>query len=353
VRILITGAAGFLGSRFADWILRNHPECEVVGLDDLSGGFVENVPSGVEFHIVRLGARTNGLARVFAKPVELVYHFAAYAAEGLSPFIRCHNYINNVVGTAQLLNAVLQQGQTRRFIYTSSMAVYGRGRVPFDETHERRPIDPYGAAKTTCEVDLEIAGEQHELDWCVIRPHNVYGPGQNIWDPYRNVFGIWLNRRMQNLPLRIYGDGEQRRAFSWIDDCLPCLWEAGISPLASRQIINLGGKSPISLNEAVLYFTAAAGQVGISYEPGRHEVKEAWCTWQRAVGLLGYSETAPLVEGLRQMAAWALEAWDRYPERRKPKTPRIEMDRGLYPFWRDDQNGNAPNAASAQCHCGA
>jgi UDP-glucose 4-epimerase len=294
MRVLITGVAGFLGSRFADWILRNQPDCDVVGLDDLSGGFLENVPSGVEFHTVRLGARTNGLARVFARPVDLVYHFAAYAAEGLSPFIRCHNYINNVVGTAQLLNAVLNQGDIQRLVYTSSMAVYGRGKPPFNEIDERLPIDPYGVAKAACEADIAIAGQQHGLDWCAIRPHNVYGPGQNIWDPYRNVFGIWMKRRLEGLPLRIYGDGEQRRAFSWIDDCLPCLWAAGTAPEASRQTINLGGKSPISLNEAVLYFTSAAGQVGVEYETGRHEVKDAWSTWQRSADLLGYRETMGL-----------------------------------------------------------
>lgn len=349
MKILITGIAGFLGSRFAAWLLAHVPEAEVVGVDDLSCGYSENVPPGVRWHRFSLGSEASTLdprpSTLNPRPSTLpalaapdyVFHFAAYAAEGLSPFIRCFNYRNNLVATAEVINHAIRAGTVKRFVFTSSMAVYGRGRAPFDERDPLTPIDPYGVAKAACERDLAIAGEQHGLDWCVVRPHNLYGPCQSLWQPYRNVLGIWMSRRLEGLPLLVYGDGSQRRAFSFIDDCLPCLWRAAIEPACSGQTINLGGTRPVEIGRAVRMVCELTGGGVIAHREPRHEVAEAWCEWRKSAELVGYNEggETPLAEGLARMWAWARDAWQRYPDRRgRPERFEVEIERGLYSYWK-------------------
>ena len=195
MKILITGVAGLLGSRLADWIIENKPEVEVIGIDDLSGGYLENVNSKVNFWQMNLV--DHPIDNCFQlHQFDYVFHFAAYAAEGLSPFIRQYNYNNNLVATARIVNNCIKY-DVKRLIFTSTLAVYGHGYGGiFDETQVPKPIDPYGVAKYACEMDIQIAGEQHGLDYCIIRPHNVYGRKQNIWDKYRNVLGIWMYQHM-------------------------------------------------------------------------------------------------------------------------------------------------------------
>lgn len=146
--------------------------------------------------------------------------------EGLSPFMRVFNYKNNLIATTRLITLSIKY-DIKRFVFTSSMATYGRGKPPFDEKDIQQPIDPYGIAKFACEMDLRVANEQHGLDFCIIKPHNVYGPKQNIWDKYRNVLGIWINQHLNGKPITIFGSGDQRRAFSFIGDCVEPLWNAG------------------------------------------------------------------------------------------------------------------------------
>jgi len=217
MNVLITGVAGLLGSRLADWIINNKPEYNVFGIDDLSGGYIENINSKVKFYKIDLVH--NSVSDIFEKHrFNYVFHFAAYAAEGLSPFIRSYNYDNNLKSTVKIINECINS-DVERFVFTSSMAVYGHGKNKlFDETQIPNPIDPYGVAKYACEMDIKIAGEQHGLDWCIIRPHNVYGINQNIWDKYRNVLGIWMYQLLNNQDITIYGDGLQTRAFSYMDD---------------------------------------------------------------------------------------------------------------------------------------
>lgn len=236
--ILITGVAGLLGSRLADWIIENKPEVTVIGVDDLSGGYKENINPKVNFW--QMDLVNHPIENIFeSHDIDYVFHFAAYAAEGLSPFIRCYNYDNNLKATAKIVNECIKHN-IKRLVFTSTLAVYGHGDGGiFDESQQQAPIDPYGVAKYGCEMDIQIAGEQHGLDWCIIRPHNVYGVKQNIWDKYRNVLGIWMFQHLNGEDMTIFGDGEQTRAFSFIDDSLEPLWNAAIKPEASKQIINL------------------------------------------------------------------------------------------------------------------
>ena len=328
--ILITGGAGLLGSRLADWIIENKQEYEVVIVDNLSGGYVENINSKAHFY--RLDCTdTLSIKEVFElhKP-EYVYHLSAYAAEGLSPFIRCFNYENNLLATANIVNNCIKY-DVKRLIFTSTMAVYGHGTPPFDESHLPSPIDPYGVAKYACEQDIRIAGEQHDLDWCIIRPHNVYGIKQNIWDKYRNVLGIWMYQVLNNKPMTIYGDGTQTRAFSYIDDCLEPLWKAAMNENASKQIINLGGTREYSIKEANELLREVIGYGETVHLEPRHEVKYAHPTWKKSVDLLGYEDKTSLGDGLYTMWEWAKSQ----PQREQFVWSEYELEKGIYSFWKN------------------
>ena len=328
--VLITGVAGLLGSRLADWIIENKPEYKIIGIDDLSGGFRENINSKVEFYAHDLV--TGDLNQVFTdNKIDYVFHFAAYAAEGLSPFIRAYNYDNNLKATARIVNECIKH-DVKRLVFTSTLAVYGHGYGGvFDENQQQAPIDPYGVAKYACEMDIQIANEQHGLDYCIIRPHNVYGVKQNIWDKYRNVLGIWMYQHLNNEPMTIFGEGDQTRAFSFIDDSLEPLWNAAIKPEASKEIINLGGIEEISINEAAQTLQNVIGGGEIKYLEARHEVKHSIPTYQKSIDILGFEHKTDLDEGLMRMWDWA----QLQPMRERFVWSPYELEKGIYNFWKN------------------
>ena len=329
MKILITGVAGLLGSRLSDWIIENKPEVQIVGIDDLSGGYIENVNSKVELWQMNL---VNGnISECFERhQFDYVYHMAAYAAEGLSPFIRSYNYQNNLVATSRVINECIKH-DVKRLVFTSTMAVYGHGNGDiFDEKQVPCPVDPYGIAKYACEMDIKVAGEQHGLDWCIIRPHNVYGVKQNIWDKYRNVLGIWMYQHMNGEPMSIFGDGEQKRAFSFIDDCLEPLWKSSQQENCSKEIINLGGTGHYTINEANETLKEVIKDGQTVYKEQRHEVKNAVPTWQKSVDLLGYEDKTTLYDGLSQMWEWV----KKQPNRQRFVWGNYEVDKGIYSFWK-------------------
>jgi len=332
-KVLITGIAGLLGSRLADWIIENKPEYEIVGIDDLSGGYLENVNSKVNFKKINLVNQQTEVNSCFEEhKFDYVFHFAAYAAEGLSPFIRMYNYDNNLKATAGIVKQCIKHN-IKRLVFTSTLAVYGHGYGGiFDEEQIPKPIDPYGVAKYACEMDIQIAGEQHGLDWCIIRPHNVYGLKQNIWDKYRNVLGIWMFQYLNNEPMSIFGTGEQTRAFSFIDDSLEPLWNSAVKEEASKQIINLGGIEEYSINEAnTILRKVIGGDIDIQYKEARHEVKHSIPTFQKSIDILGFEHKTSLEDGLNRMWNWAKNqpirsrfVWDEY-----------EIEKGIYSFWKN------------------
>lgn len=327
--VLITGVAGLLGSRLADWIIENHPDYKVIGIDDLSGGFKENVHPKVNFWQMDLSDHPIENCFEYHKP-DYVFHFAAYAAEGLSPFIRKYNYTNNLISTANIVTQCIKH-DVKRLVFTSTMAVYGHGEGGiFHEDMRRNPIDPYGVAKMGCERDIEIANDQHGLDYCIIRPHNVFGKKQNIWDKYRNVLGIWMYYHLNGQPITIFGDGTQKRAFSYIDDSLEPLWNAAIRPEASKQIINLGGIHEYSINEAADILAEVMGGAEKVYLEGRHEVHTAVPTYQKSIDILGFEHKTNLREGLEKMWEWAQQQ----PMRDRFVWPKYELDKGIYSFWK-------------------
>lgn len=328
MNVLITGAAGLLGSNLADYLVSK--KINVIGVDDFSGGYIENVHSNVSLYNLNLVTDVTELNKLFvSNKIDYVFHLAAYAAEGLSPFIRNYNYHNNLISTANIVNCCINHN-IKRLVFTSTMAVYGKNKTPFDESYIPDPIDPYGIAKYACEMDIKVAGIQHGLDWCIIRPHNVYGKKQNIWDKYRNVLGIWMNLHLNGKPLSIYGDGEQTRSFSYIDDSIEPLWNSAILPQSSKQIINLGGIYETSINDACDTLIKVMGGGTKIYLEKRHEVKHAYSTYQKSIDILGFKHKTNLEDGLKDMWNWAIKQ----PKRSQFIWEKYEVEKGIYNYWK-------------------
>ena len=329
--VLITGVAGLIGSNMADYIAKNHSEYGIIGIDNLFGGYIENVNRQTILYVRDLA--TDDITDIFETyDIEYVYHFACYAAEGLSPFMRKFNWMNNAVSTANIINCCINYN-VKRLVYTSSNAVYGYGKnngERFDENDIPSPVDPYGISKYACEMDIKVAGEQHGLDWCIIRPHNVAGRKQNIWDKYRNVLGIWMYQILHNEPISIYGDGEQTRAFTNINDILEPLWNAAVKEEASKEIINLGGIKEYSVNEIAKMLCEITGYDNIVHKEARREVKKAIPTYQKSIDILDYKENVDLKEMIRDMWEWAKGE----PDRPQQKWDEYEITNGLYSYWK-------------------
>lgn len=339
-KVLITGAGGLLGSNLCKYLLENVKDIFLIAIDNLSGSYLENIPIHQNLKFIKADLSnkndqitiTEYIEKELDGNVDYIIALAAVAWEGLSPFMRQYTYINNTVINAFLINCGIKYN-IKRFVFTSSMAVYGHGdqNPPFNEEMIPCPIDTYGISKYACEMDLKIAYTQHNMEYCIIRPHNVFGENQNIWDPYRNVLGIWMNKALNDKPFTIYGDGEQTRAFTYIDNILPCLWKAAKSQNAKNEIINLGGIKHSSLNEAANILTKITKQEnGITHLEPRHEVKHAWSSYQKSIDILDYTETVSLEDGLIKMWVWAKTQ----PKREQKYFEEYELDKGIYSYWK-------------------
>jgi UDP-glucose 4-epimerase len=197
------------------------------------------------------------LARLFDQyRFRVAYHLAAYAAEGLSHFIRRFNYDNNVIGSINLINESLRH-ETECFVFASSIAAYGAIAPPMREDDRPLPEDPYGIAKLAVELDLAAAHKHFGLRYVIFRPHNVYGEYQNLGDPYRNVIGIFMNQIMQNRPMTIFGDGSQRRAFSYVKDITPAIAQSPWIEAAQCQVFNIGSDDPVTVNDLARHIARA------------------------------------------------------------------------------------------------
>jgi len=299
----VTGGAGFIGSHVVRHCLEmGH---KVVALDDLSGGFEDHIPAGAEFI---QGSVTDAalVTRLFDEyKFDYVYHLAAYAAEGLSHFIRNFNYTNNLLGSVNLINESVKH-KVKCFVFTSSIAVYGKGQLPMREELTPEPEDPYGVSKYAVELDLRAAHEMFGLNYVVFRPHNVYGENQNIGDKYRNVIGIFMNQIMQDLPLTIFGDGNQTRAFSYIDDvAIPIARSVG-APEAYNQVFNIGADKPYTVNELVKVVGKCFGvEPKVRHLNARNEVMHAYSDHSKAHRVFNYNSGLTLDQGIERMAAWA------------------------------------------------
>jgi UDP-glucose 4-epimerase len=326
-RVLVTGGAGFIGSHVAEHCLKLGYDVTVV--DDLSGGFVENVPSDARFikGDVRSAEFVDSLWR--EHNFDVIYHLAAYAAEGLSHFVRRFNYETNLVSSINLINNAVRH-DVSCFVFTSSIAVYGAGQVPMSEAMVPRPEDPYGISKYAVEMDLEAAHRMFGLNYVVFRPHNVYGERQNISDKYRNVIGIFMNQIMQDQPLTVFGDGTQTRAFSHVDDVAPVIARAPRVPAAINRTFNVGADRPYSVNELVSAVGQAfAARPKVSYLPARQEVLHAFSDHTLTRTVFGDGSPVELQAGINRMAEWAKRTGPRAPI----KFSAIEITKSLPQAW--------------------
>ena len=329
MKIFVTGCAGLLGANYTRHLLANGHH--VVGIDDLSGGYKAFVAKGENFEFRKFNLeRRKKVVELFEEHnPDVLVHFAAYAAEGLSPFIRNFNYRNNLICSANLINECINH--KTKMIFTSSMAVYGGQQTPFTEDKQPQPIDPYGVAKYAVECDLKMAETQFGLRYNIVRPHNVLGRYQNIWDRYRNVIGIFIRKTLNGEPILVYGDGEQTRAFSDIQ-----YYMEPFDILLTEhdgEIFNIGADKFFSLNQVAETVQSIGKKYGydvpIEHGPPRHEVKHAYCDHTKAKNLLKFQDNTKLEELIEDVFVWAMKQ-----PKRKVKDMEYEVTDGIYEYWR-------------------
>jgi UDP-glucose 4-epimerase len=326
-KALVTGAAGFIGSHVTRHLLALG--FDVVALDDLSGGYQDNVPAAARW---AAGSVTDValLTHLFeSEKFEYVYHLAAYAAEGLSHFIRRYNYETNLIGSINLINlSVLHE--IKCFVFTSSIAVYGANQLPMVESLTPQPEDPYGVSKYAVELDLQAARHQFGLNYIVFRPHNVYGEHQNIGDKYRNVIGIFMNQILSGQPLTVFGDGEQTRAFSYIDDVAPVIARSVFNERAYGEAFNVGGDTAYTINQLIRVVSQALEVTPqVNYLPARNEVKHAYSSHEKVREYFDVPPAVSLEAGIARMAAWVRQVGSRTTK----EFANIEIPRGLPAGW--------------------
>lgn len=327
MEILVTGGAGFIGSHLVDTLIDRGKN--VVVLDDLSGGFRENINSKATF--IKGSILNNKLVTsIFAsRQISFVFHLAAYAAEGLSHFIKKFNYKNNLIGSINLINAAVNYG-VECFVFTSSIAVYGANKCPMLEDMIPLPLDSYGIAKLAVEQELKISHDLFGLNYIIFRPHNVYGERQNIGDRYRNVIGIFMNQIMKDEPLTIFGDGEQTRAFTYIKDAAPVMANSIFVKRAYNQVFNVGSDNHNTINKLAKEVSRAIGvKHKAKYVAEREEVKHAYCSHEKMKEVLNFKAKYSLSEGLEIMAEWAKKLGARKSKRFK----HIEIRKNLPSVW--------------------
>ena len=297
-KILVTGAAGFLGAHLCERL--QNLGYKVLGVDNMIGGDIENLPKGVEFH--KMDCCDFDSLNKIMNGVDIVYHCAATAHEGLSVFSPVEITKNNYLATVSVVTSAINN-KVKRIIYCSSMARYGNQTTPFTEDMVPKPVDPYGISKVAGEQVLKCLCELNKVEWAIVIPHNIIGPKQKYDDPFRNVVSIMINRLLQNKKPIIYGDGEQKRCFSYIDDCIECMLTLIDNKSLNNDIINIGPDEEfVTINKiAEICSNVTGSNLKPEYYPDRpKEVKHATCSADKARKLLSYKTTVDLVNGIKK-----------------------------------------------------
>ena len=296
MKILITGAAGFLGSHLCEKLKSlGH---EVIGIDNMTGGYKDNIIKDIDFFEIDC-CDLKKVNKVM-KNVDIVYHCAATAHEGLSVFSPYEITKNNYLASVSIFSASVSH-KVKRIIFCSSMARYGSQQTPFTEEMKPKPIDPYAISKVAAENVLINLCELNNIEWVIAVPHNIIGPRQKYDDPYRNVVSIMINRMLQKKAPIIYGDGEQKRCFSYVDDCISCLVPMIDQKNLNRQIINIGPDEEfVTINKiSEICSNITGSNLKPIYKKDRpREVKHATCSADKARKLLNYKTKTDLYNGI-------------------------------------------------------
>lgn len=327
-KILVTGGAGFIGSHLVDKLIEK--KYKVAILDDFSGGNIRNCNKKAKLYKldIRNFKKIDKAISEF-KP-DTVYHLAANAAENKAQFSPVDITSRNFDGAIKVLTASIRHG-IKRFIFTSSIAVYGQVQIPFKEKDSAEPEDLYGISKLAFENSLKILSKVHNFEYVIARPHNVYGPRQNMSDPYRNVVTIFMNSILQNKPYFIYGKGNQRRCFSYIDDVIEALVRCGTGRV-SGMTFNVGSDIDYTVNELSNYILEISkSNLKPIHLPERpQEVKVAISDHKLSKKYLNYRDRTSLEKGL--LNTWK---WVKSEGYKKPKFDSVEIDSPLLPEnWR-------------------
>jgi UDP-glucose 4-epimerase len=300
MHIFITGIAGFLGSNLAEYYLKKN--FKVSGCDNLIGGNLENIDIS-KINFFKANCEDFEKMKKITKDVDILCHAAAYAHEGLSSFSPVLITSNNVTGSVSVFTAAIVN-KVKRIVYCSSMARYGNIKIPFKEDDELKPVDPYGVSKVAAENILKILSNTHNFEYNIAVPHNIIGPKQKYDDPYRNVVSIMINLMLQKKRPIIYGDGNQKRTFSDIDDCIYCLDKLLTDPNIISQVVNIGpDEEYTSINEL---YRLLSNKLKFNLEPRYYEdrpneVKEATCSADKARKILGYKTKVSLDDSLNKI----------------------------------------------------
>ena len=333
--IIITGCAGLIGNHLTRFFLKKG--YKVIGIDNLSGGYLDLLPMEENFIFYQFSLEDADLSKEVFLTIKkeynplAVYHLAAYASEGLSPFIRHYNYTNNILASVNVINACIKYGW--KIIFTSSMAVYGDQTPPFTESMAPSPSDPYGIAKYAVEMDIKQAHDQFGLRYNIVRPHNVVGIYQNIWDIYRNVIGIFVKKTLNKEPMTIYGDGKQTRAFSDIKYILEPFYS--LAENHDNDTFNIGADKYYSINNISDLFIEIAPKYGLEaskvHKEERHEVKHAFCDHTKAKEILNFQDETDIKLLIHEMLEWSMTQPDR-----EVKYMNYEINNGMYSYWQLD-----------------
>lgn len=332
MRVVVTGVAGFIGSHVAKQLLESG--WSVCGIDDLTGGSRANVHESVDFFQRDCCQPLDGIFEAF-EPTAVV-HLAAYAAEGLSHHIPNFNYVNNVVGTTNVLSAAFRAG-AKQFVFASSIAAYGHpeGSAILTEKDPCEPCDPYGIAKLACERHIAAFHDYYGgPDYTIFRPHNVFGPNQNISDPFRNVVGIFFRCAKQGLPFPVFGDGLQTRSFSYIDVVAKCIALSLTEAKAKNETFNVGGDQAMTILELASAIQRVTGTTSaIDFLAPRKEVLHAHADHKKAREVFpkAFAEAISVEEGLQLTAEYVAQLDVPPPT---PCPAPIEIEAGLPSRWR-------------------
>ena len=300
-RCLVTGGAGFIGSYLVSQLLSNGHQ--VIILDDLSTGNIHNIPASVDFINQPLEKAD---MNVFSN-IDVVFHLASVSGEAVSLYAPTVCFNRNVAASHNLILNSLNSG-VKRIVFTSSMAVYGnRISSPFHEDDLCDPTDPYGLSKFATEKLLQIYGENSTLEWTILRLHNVYGPNMNLTDPYRGVISIFVNRLLRGKSPVLYGNGNQLRAFTYVEDIIPCITNAGFNKDCNKKVINLGSGIKtrlLDLAKILCELTDCTEEI-LHFPPRLSEAENAYTTTEKSERLLGFKDKTSLHEGLLRTLNWA------------------------------------------------